>query len=289
MAKKKKALGRGLSALLNDADSDLMQSGKAAAVAFPLIDIDEIEANPYQPRSKFEEESLNELAASIERQGLIQPITVRKIPNGYQLISGERRLRASKMVGLTEIPAYVREADDNAMMEMALVENIQRENLNAIEIALTFQKLIEECDLTQEELSDKVGKKRTTVANYLRLLKLPIEVQAGLRDDKISMGHARSLVSLNERNTQIELFGRIIKEGLNVRQVEDLVRKFNKSSVKTKVAKVKINPEIETVRNKISKNLNLKVSYKKGRGMGGSISIHFTDEKQLKKIEEHLS
>ncbi len=291
MAKKKKALGRGLGALLNDADQDLTQSGKTPGLAFPLIDIDEIETNPYQPRTIFEEEALAELSESIKRQGVIQPITVRKIgANTYQLISGERRLRASKMAGLSEIPAYIKEADDNAMMEMALVENIQRENLNAIEIALTFQKLMEEFKLTQEELSEKVGKKRTTVANYLRLLKLPIEVQAGIRDEKISMGHARALITLKNKETLLEVFYKIIDNGLNVRQVEDMVRKMLRSEKpkETPPAKVK-NEVLETVGKKISKSLNLKVSVKKGRGKGGSLSIHFKDADELKKIEERLS
>ncbi|PLW94303.1 MAG: chromosome partitioning protein ParB [Marinilabiliales bacterium] len=290
MAKQKKALGRGLGALLNDADTDLVQSGKGAGVAFPLIDIDEIEANPYQPRSVFEEETLNELAASIKRQGLIQPITVRKIADHkYQLISGERRLRASKMAGLTEIPAYVREADDNAMVEMALVENIQRENLNSIEIALTFQKLMEEFNLTQEELSEKVGKKRTTVANYLRLLKLPIEVQAGIRDEKISMGHARALITLKNKDILLGIFDKIIDSGLNVRQVEELVRKSARSGKQEK-APDKVSPSgLEKVGTKISKSLKMKVSVKKGRGNGGSIAIHFKDEKELKEIEKRLS
>lgn len=290
MAKQKKALGRGLGALLNDADSDLMKSGKGPGVAFPLIDIDEIEANPYQPRTIFEEETLNELSASIKRQGLIQPITVRKISdNKYQLISGERRLRASRMAGLTEIPAYVREADDNAMMEMALVENIQRENLNAIEIALTFQKLMEEFELTQEELSEKVGKKRTTVANYLRLLKLPIEVQAGIRDEKISMGHARALITLKSKELQLDIFDKILNNGLNVRQVEELVRKSARSG-KLENASAKVSAtSLDKLGKKISQKLNMKVAVKKGRGKGGSISIQFKDDKELKIIEKRLS
>ncbi|MBN2728356.1 MAG: ParB/RepB/Spo0J family partition protein [Bacteroidales bacterium] len=290
MAKQKNALGRGLGALLNDADSDFVRSGKGSGVAFPLIDIDEIEANPYQPRTIFEEESLNELAASIKRQGLIQPITVRKLAdNKYQLISGERRLRASKMAGLTEIPAYVREADDNAMMEMALVENIQRENLNSIEIALTFQKLMEEFSLTQEELSEKVGKKRTTVANYLRLLKLPIEVQAGIRDEKISMGHARALISLKSKDLLLSIYDKIIDNSLNVRQVEELVRKSARTGQAEKTPAKISNAVLDKIGRKISNSLEMKVQVKKGRGKGGSISIQFKDEKQLKIIEERLS
>jgi ParB family chromosome partitioning protein len=290
MAKQKNALGRGLGALLNDADSDFVRSGKGPGIAFPLIDIDEIEANPYQPRTIFEEESLNELAASIKRQGLIQPITVRKLAdNKYQLISGERRLRASKMAGLNEIPAYVREADDNAMMEMALVENIQRENLNSIEIALTFQKLMEEFSLTQEELSEKVGKKRTTVANYLRLLKLPIEVQAGIRDEKISMGHARALISLKSKDLLLSIYDKIIDNSLNVRQVEELVRKSARTGQAEKTPAKISDAVLDKIGRKISNSLEMKVQVKKGRGKGGSISIQFKDEKQLKIIEERLS
>lgn len=290
MAKQKKALGRGLGALLNDADTDLMRSVKGGGITFPLIDIDEIEANPYQPRSIFEEEALNELAESIKHQGLIQPITVRKISDHkYQLISGERRLRASKIAGLTEIPAYVREADDNAMVEMALVENIQRENLNSIEIALTFQKLMEEFNLTQEELSEKVGKKRTTVANYLRLLKLPIEVQAGIRDEKITMGHARALIALKDKDVLLSIYNKIVDKGLNVRQVEELVRKSVRSGIQEKAPENITDSVLAKLGSKISKSLNMKVTVKKGRGNGGTVSIRFKDENDLKLIEQRLS
>jgi ParB family chromosome partitioning protein len=215
---------------------------------------------------------------------------VRKLAdNKYQLISGERRLRASKMAGLNEIPAYVREADDNAMMEMALVENIQRENLNSIEIALTFQKLMEEFSLTQEELSEKVGKKRTTVANYLRLLKLPIEVQAGIRDEKISMGHARALISLKSKDLLLSIYDKIIDNSLNVRQVEELVRKSARTGQAEKTPAKISDAVLDKIGRKISNSLEMKVQVKKGRGKGGSISIQFKDEKQLKIIEERLS
>lgn len=290
MAKQKNALGRGLGALLTDVNTeDIVHNNRTTSVAFPLIDIDEIEANPYQPRTEFEEEALKELSESIKQQGLIQPITVRKTGHGaYQLISGERRLRASKLAGLTQIPAYIREVDDTAMIEMAIVENIQRENLNAIEIAFSFQKLLEECNITQEELSDKVGKKRTTVANYLRLLKLPIEIQAGIRDDKITMGHARTLITLDDKDLQIQLYTKILTDGLNVRQSEELVRKSLLKG-KGKTSKPTLSPEMLNLKEIASKQLPLKIAVKKAKGKGGSLVIHFKNEDELKLIENLFS
>ena len=190
-----------------------------------FISVEHIEANPYQPRTHFDQEALQELAESIKIQGIIQPVTLRQLgTNSYQLISGERRLQASKLAGLETIPAYIRKADDQQMLEMALIENIQRENLNAIEIALSYQRLLSECNLRQEELGDRVGKNRRTVTNYLRLLKLPPDVQIGLRDAEISMGHARALIGLDDPKAQVELFRKIVAEELSVRKVEELVR-----------------------------------------------------------------
>lgn len=256
-------------------------------MAFPTIAIEDIDTNPYQPRTIFEKEALEELSQSIKIQGLIQPITVRRLANGrYQLISGERRLRASKMAGITEIPAFVREADDLAMLEMALVENIQRENLNSLEIAFTFQKLIEECKLTQEALSNKVGKNRSTVTNYLRLLKLPIEIQAGIRDGRISMGHARALVAVISLDAQIKIYKAIVEKDLSVRQVEEMARELNdkKKPATTSVNKAsKFNIKFQSM---LSEKLGTKVNIRSGSNGNGSIVIHYKDEKHLQKIAE---
>lgn len=220
---KRNALGRGLGALIDDADRQ-----KEHGPSINEVPIEKIEANPFQPRTKFDETALNELAASIKEIGIIQPITLRKVDDDrYQIIAGERRFRASKIAGLQTVPAYVREAEDNGMLEMALIENIQREDLDAIEVALSYQRLIEECQLTQETLSDRVGKKRSTIANYLRLLKLPAVIQKGIIDKSISMGHARALVNIPNTEDQLSIFNRILKEELSVRKVEDLVRKLN--------------------------------------------------------------
>jgi ParB family chromosome partitioning protein len=221
-------LGRGLNALIEG--SYEKKSDRLGLVPHPvnsvgLIPVGHIEANPYQPRTHFDQEALQELAESIKVQGIIQPVTVRQTgTNAYQLISGERRLQASKLAGLDTIPAYIRKADDQQMLEMALIENIQRENLNAIEIALSYQRLVSECNLKQEELGDRVGKNRSTVTNYLRLLKLPPDIQIGLRDTAISMGHARALISVDNPEQQLDLFHRIVAEELSVRRVEQLVR-----------------------------------------------------------------
>ncbi|WP_375434513.1 ParB/RepB/Spo0J family partition protein [uncultured Hymenobacter sp.] len=221
-------LGRGLNALIEG--SYEKKGDRVGLVPHPmnsvgLIPVGQIEANPYQPRTHFDQDALHELAESIKIQGIIQPVTVRQTgTNAYQLISGERRLQASKIAGLDTIPAYIRKADDQQMLEMALIENIQRENLNAIEIALSYQRLVSECNLKQEELGDRVGKNRSTVTNYLRLLKLPPDIQIGLRDTAISMGHARALINIENPEQQLALFHRILAEELSVRRVEQLVR-----------------------------------------------------------------
>jgi len=230
--KKRSALGRGLGALLDDSGYEFKPKLVSDSVKQPLINeipLKYIKSNPFQPRTDFDEESLNELAESIVTQGIIQPITVRKINDQeYQLISGERRLIASKKANLKSIPAYVREANDQQMLEMALIENIQRENLNAIEIANSYQKLLTECNLKQDELGDRVGKKRATVTNYLRLLKLPPDIQAAIREDKISMGHARALINIENIDLQLALFHKILKDDLSVRKTEHLVRQIGK-------------------------------------------------------------
>jgi ParB family chromosome partitioning protein len=230
MSEKRKALGRGLSALLKEPGPDGNPAGlnKGATMngRIAMIPIDKIEVNPYQPRTHFDADALEELASSIRELGIVQPITVRKSETGYQIISGERRTRASKLAGLEEIPAYIRTANDTEMLEMALVENIQRQDLDPIEVALSYKRLIEECDLTQEKLSDRVGKKRSTVTNYLRLLKLPPLIQAGLRDQMISMGHARSLVNLPEEQDQLRFYKETIAKDWSVRDVELAVKNF---------------------------------------------------------------
>ncbi len=239
---KKPALGKGLSALLTNSDTDVLaetKEGREALVgSVAELDIASIEANPFQPRNEFEKEALEELSESIKELGIIQPVTVRKMGKGkFQLISGERRFRASKLAGLTKIPAFIRIANDQAMLEMALVENIQRENLNAIDISLSYNRLIEECNLTQEELSTRVGKKRSTITNYLRLLNLPAEIQHSLRDGKISMGHARALVSIEDEEIQLAIFREIEENELSVRQVEEMARGYTIQTKEDKKAK----------------------------------------------------
>src|SRR5471030_1474714 len=239
-AEKRNALGRGLSALLNDSENvytnknNISQGSEVAGLgSVNDIKLSEIEVNPFQPRTDFDEQALRELADSIKLQGLIQPITVRRLnAHSYQLISGERRLRASKLAGLTQVPAYVRTANDQQMLEMALIENIQRENLNAIEVAISFQRMIEECSLKQEELGARVSKNRSTVTNYLRLLRLPPVIQASIRDAQISMGHAKALITIEDPAKQIYIHQHIIKHGLSVRKAEELARDVQRAPLK---------------------------------------------------------
>lgn len=239
MSSKKPALGRGLSALLNNEEErSPLPNNKVTVGAVANLNISQIEANPLQPRTEFDREALEELAASIKQLGIIQPVTVRKVgQERYQLISGERRFRACQLAGLEEIPAYIRIANDQTMLEMALVENIQRENLDAMEVAISYQRLMEECDLTQEKLSERVGKKRSTITNYLRLLKLPAEVQLAIRQKKVSMGHARALINVASNARQLDLLVRILEEGLSVRQVEELAREKKEAKASTKKSK----------------------------------------------------
>jgi ParB family transcriptional regulator, chromosome partitioning protein len=288
MNAKKKALGRGLNALLGD--SEIIAAAESYVSATPDIPLEQIEANPWQPRTAFEKQSLEELAASIKQQGIIQPITVRKIADHqYQLISGERRLRAAKMAGLSEIPAYIREVDDNALLELALVENIQRENLNSIEVALSFQRLIEECDVTQDQLSEKVGKNRTTVTNYLRLLKLHPDVQIGIRDNTISMGHARAIINVADENLQLDIFRRIVEKGMSVRQVEELVRSLS-TQKKTKAipANVSVSDKVNLWKKEFAERTKAKVNVKIQSNGKGTISIGFKNPDHLSEILKHI-
>ena len=290
---KKKALGRGLSAILESPDTDITSkdiSGEFVAGAIASLPIHQIDSNPFQPREDFNEEALNELANSIREQGIIQPITVRKMGyDKYQLISGERRLKASKIAGLAEIPCYIRIANDQQMLEMALVENIQRENLNALEVAISYQRLIDECDLTQEELSKSVGKNRSTITNYIRLLKLPAEVQVAVRDNKISMGHARALINIDDELTQTTILRNIILKDLSVREVEEIARNLNKqgSKLKEKVT-VEIPADVIDFRDLVAERFNTKVNVSLSSKGKGNIVISFSSQKQLKNILEEL-
>ena len=295
--KRMTGLGRGLGALLQDSDKvNPPRTNTRIAVTDVIgsmteLDITLIEANPYQPRTRFDQEALQELADSIRVQGIIQPITVRQTgENAYQLISGERRLQASRSIGMTLIPAYVRTADDQQMLEMALIENIQRENLNSIEIALSYQRLILECNLKQEELGIRVGKNRTTVNNYIRLLKLPPVIQAALRDNQISMGHARAIITINSDISQLKIFNKIIEEGWSVRKVEEEVRKLGMMSTISFEPKktVTVNQEIKALQFQLSSFFGAKVSVKSDHENKGEIKIPFASQDELKKILETL-
>lgn len=280
---KRNALGRGLDALI-----DMGEIETSGTSSINEIELSRIQPNPDQPRREFDDESLEELAASIREIGIVQPISLRQQPNGsYQIIAGERRYRAALLAGLATIPAYIRTVEDEAAMEMALIENIQREDLNAIEIALSFKKLIEQYDLTQEQLSERVGKKRTTVANYLRLLKLPAEVQIGLRDKTIDMGHARALLSVENATVQLELYKAIVTEGLSVRKVEELARTMAQAPAKaaTKVACSSAQrKEYNLLRNHLSNFFGTKVQFSCDDKGKGKISIPFKNEEELERI-----
>ncbi len=293
MNPKKKALGRGLSAILESPETDITSkdiSGDFVAGAIASLPIEQIESNPFQPREEFNPEALSELAESIKEQGIIQPITVRKMGyDKYQLISGERRLKASKLAGLTEIPCYIRIANDQQMLEMALVENIQRESLNALEIAISYQRLLDECELTQEELSQRVGKNRTTVTNYLRLLKLPAEVQVAVRDNKITMGHARALINIDDQLTQTTILRNIILKDLSVREVEEIVRNLNRQPAAPQEKQtVSIPEDIENFRDQIAGKFNTKVNVSMNNKGKGNIVINFGSQKQLRSILEEM-
>jgi ParB family chromosome partitioning protein len=290
MKAKKKALGRGLNAILESPDTDITSrdiSGNYVVGAIADIPVKSIESNPFQPRDKYEEESLNDLADSIKEQGIIQPVTVRKLGyDKYQLISGERRLKAAKLAGLELIPAYIRVANDQQMLEMALVENIQREELNPIEIAIGYQRLVEECKLTQEQLSEKVGKKRSTITNYLRLLKLPVEIQVALRDVKITMGHARALVNVEDPASQKYLLELILEKDISVREVEKLVRNLHSDPLK-KFRKTVSHPlpvAYETARDSLSEQLKTKVKVTRNNRGRGNIVIPFKTDEEFRKI-----
>lgn len=290
---KKNVLGRGLAALIEEAEP---ASSSELGVAFDTntiaeISLNFIEANAFQPRNFFDEDALLELSESIKVQGIIQPITVRKLAeNQFQIISGERRWRASKMAGLKAIPAYIRLADDQQMLEMALIENIQRENLNPIEISLSYQRLLTECNLKQDDLGERVGKNRTTVANYLRLLKLPPDIQIAVRDNKISFGHARAIISIENIESQLAVFKQIILEELSVRKTEDLVRALSEPKQNTPTKKVKNNTnEYKKLQDKLSTHFDTKVWLKVDDKNQGEIKIPFYSVEDFNRILEILA
>ncbi len=290
--KKRNALGKGLSALLKNEEVAALTAPKSSNIT--NIQISQIEANPFQPRIHFDKQQLEELAESIRVHGVIQPITVRKIninEDRYQIISGERRTKASVLAGLNAIPAYVRVANDQEMLEMALIENIQRQDLNAIEVSLSYQRLMEECNLKIDEVGERVGKQRSTVNNYLRLLKLPDDIQAGIRDNKLSMGHARAIINIDDVDEQMLVFERIVEEGLSVRDTEELARQ-KKEKAKSKEKKTTEKPKAikgyDEYTAQLSEKLNTKVKLKAKAKGKGEIVIAFDSEDQLAKILEQL-
>ena len=294
MQGKKKALGRGLSALLEGGASELAGEELPAMPASHMvsaISLDQLEVNPFQPRSQFDEKELAELATSIQVQGIIQPVTVRKIgPDRYQLITGERRCRAARLAGLREIPAFIRLANDEQMLEMAIVENIQRQDLNPLEVALSFQRLIEECRIRQEDLGQKLGKDRSTVANYIRLLKLPVEIQVAVRDGIISMGHARALITVEDEKQQLQILQKILEKKLSVRQVEDLVRDMQKPARPSSPSGPKLLPSrYQQARETISGKLSSAVDIQLKRQGKGSILIHFNSEEEFDRLVSKMN
>lgn len=288
---KKPALGRGLSALLQDPDNDIKsaEDKNADQVVGNVIElaIDQIEVNPFQPRTQFNEESLKELAGSIQELGIIQPITVRKIGfNEFQLVSGERRFRAAKMIGLATVPAYVRIANDQESLEMALVENIQRQDLDPIEIGLSYQRLIDEISLTQEQLSQRVGKKRSTIANYMRLLKLDPIVQTGMRDGFLSMGHGRALINVENREDQLDLYQTVIKGDLSVRKTEALVKDLKKPLTEKEV--VHTPPYLEEGKADFGQFFGVDVNISFNKDWKGVIHIPFESQQEFSRMKKRL-
>lgn len=293
MQQKKKALGRGLSALLENPETDITTrdvTGDFVMGAVAQVPIEHIEPNPFQPRTNFNEEELAELALSIQQQGIIQPVTVRKMGHDrYQLISGERRLKAAKVAGLTEIPAYIRVANDEQMLEMALVENIQREDLNPIEIAVSYRRLLEECHISQEELSRKVGKDRSTISNYIRLLRLPQEIQDAISHGSVTMGHARTLITVDDPAKQLALLDMIIRSELSVRQAEELARKPEQVKPSRPKPPELILPATYTEgKETLNRKLDGRVELKINRKGGGTILIPFGSEEEFREILSRL-
>jgi len=294
---KKRALGKGLSALLESASTDITSSRQSlensnTVGAIASISINQIEANPFNPRTHFEEDALDELSNSIKEHGIIQPLTVRKLGRDkYQLISGERRFRASQLIGLKEVPCYIRIANDSTMLEMALVENIQREDLNAIEVALSYQRLIDECNFTQENLGKKLSKSRSNITNYLRLLKLPVKVQIGVREGLISMGHARALVSAGDEKHQEFLFTKILTDQLSVRDLERLIKgkETEISKISSRSPKIELSDLVESSKTNLETKLKTKINIKSGSKGGGKLVIDFQSLQDLETILNELN
>jgi len=294
---KKPALGQGLKALLENAATDITSKENAHAVlgSIAMVKISSIQANPFNPRTNFETQALEELAASIKEHGIIQPLTVRKMGvDSFQLISGERRFRASQIAGLEEIPVYIRLANDQAMLEMALVENIQREDLNAIEVALSYERLIQECNLTQEELSQKLSKSRSSITNFLRLLKLPATIQSGIRDGLISMGHARALVSAGQEARQLALYNATVEEQWSVRQLERIIKDQvavgeAKSPAQEKTDPAPITIDQDQFRHVLADRISAKIDIKKATNGSGKLVINFNSDNDLNRIFELLN
>ena len=282
---KKNALGRGLGALIDGVEKEVLEKKVEPNMD---IDVDSIDGNPFQPRTHFDEQALEELAESIKKLGIVQPLTVREAEGGrYQLIAGERRLRAARLAGLSHVPAYIRTADDQAMLELALVENIQREDLDAIEVAISFQRLIEECRLTQEQLSERVGKQRSTVTNYIRLLRLPAEIQLGIRNKHLMMGHARTLVNIENPKTQMEVYYHIIDDDLSVRQAEELVRVLQTEKIKDpakRERKKKLNDDFRQLSDHLNRIFSTKVSFRINEQGKGKIVIPFESPEEMERI-----
>jgi len=293
----KEGLGRGIRALLDSIDDSPVSGAelkkkqsavKEVASSIISISVEQIEVNPFQPRVAFDEERLKELSSSIKVHGLIQPITVRRLDRDkYQLISGERRLRASKLAGISEVPAYIRLANDQEMLEMALIENIQREELNPIEISLNYQRLIDECSLKHEDLATRLGKNRSTVTNYLRLLKLPPDLQLGLKERTISMGHSRAILSLDDIVAQIAVYKEVVNKQLSVRQTETLVKSYKPKSKSKKPASRELDFEVKQLQNKLMSSLGTKVTIKPSK-KGGEIIIPSYDDDDLFRLGEEM-
>lgn len=288
---KKKELGKGIRALLSNIENssnpkeknELVKELNSSILEIPL---DNIEVNPFQPRSEFDPEELQELAQSIKTHGLIQAITVRSLGgNKYQLISGERRLRASKIAGLKTIPVFIRVADDQALLEMALIENIQRSNLNAIEVAISYQRLMVECDLTHESLSERVGKKRSTISNYVRLLKLPPQIQSSIKNNEISMGHARSLAGVDDVGLQLDIYKEVLSKNLSVRALENIIKSYSAEAKSGAPNKSKELPaEVKKIQDNLSSTLGTSVKIKRGESGNGEISIKFKSDREFNDI-----
>jgi len=301
MSKSKLELGKGIRALLNNIDDEAALSKKRSKKldnkdslnlrgSVFEIPLDNIEVNPFQPRIEFNEEALNDLANSISIHGVVQPITVRALSETkFQLIAGERRLRASKLAGKTSIPAYVRTANDQESLEIALIENIQREDLNAIEVGITYQRLLDECNLTHEELSKRMGKSRSAISNFLRLLKLPPTVQTAVKTGKVSMGHARCLAGVVDSFTQLQIFNKIVTQKLSVRQTEELIKAYKPNAKKTKKAVQSLSPQLRKVQEELASTLSTRVKLKKGKKGTGEIVIYFHSDEDLERLTGLLS